>query len=165
MRSIVTVWIVVMGLISAGCGEGPSERQTPGGDITGPTSHEASDTPGMVRLEPEMLRDLRITTTTAQTREGREGVTVLGEVGVNEEAYAEVGSPVEARVMRLLASPGDSVKPGQPLMELQSMELGKTRAALITAKARVELTTQALERKRGLAAERIVPVRELQEAE
>jgi len=165
MKTILTVWIAVMGLISVGCDQGSSERQAPEGGVTEPTSHEASGTPGTVRIDPEMLRDLRITTTRAETREGSEGVTVLGEVGVNEETYAEVGSPVEARVMGLLASPGDSVKPGQPLVELQSIELGKARAARITAKARVELTTQALERKRGLAADRIVPVRELQEAE
>jgi cobalt-zinc-cadmium efflux system membrane fusion protein len=119
----------------------------------------------MVRIDPEMLRDLRITTTMVESREGSEGVSVLGEVGVNEEAYAEVGPPVEARVIRLLAAAGDAVRQGQPLVELQSLELGRTRASYLTAKARAEVTAQALERKRGLAAERIVPVREVQEAE
>lgn len=51
---------------------------------------------------------------------------------------------------------------GQPLIELQSVELGKARAAYLAAKARADLTRKTAERKRGLAAERIVSESELQ---
>ena len=42
--------------------------------------------------------------------------------------------------------------------------LGKARAEYLAAQARAELAKQTLERKRSLAAERIVPQREVQEA-
>ena len=48
---------------------------------------------------------------------------------------------------------------------MQSLELGKTRGDYRDAQARVDLARQALERKRSLAAERIAPQREVQEAE
>jgi cobalt-zinc-cadmium efflux system membrane fusion protein len=49
-------------------------------------------------------------------------------------------------------------------VELESVELGKARGELSTAGARAALARQTLARKRGLAAERIVPQREVEEA-
>jgi cobalt-zinc-cadmium efflux system membrane fusion protein len=118
-----------------------------------------------VRIDPEMLRDLRVTTAVAESRTGAEGTPVLGELRVNEDAYAEVGSPVPARAVRVLATPGQVVRRGQILAELQSLELGKSRGDYQEAQARVELARKALERKRSLAQERIAPQREVQEAE
>ncbi|HET9481285.1 MAG TPA: efflux RND transporter periplasmic adaptor subunit [Candidatus Polarisedimenticolia bacterium] len=166
MKRAVFLLVLLKGLGCLGCGsEGPDGHASRELQEAPPAGHEESAIPGTVRIDPEMLRDLRITTAAAEAREGGEGVTVLGEVGVNEESYAEVGSPIGARIVRLLASPGDPVARGQALVELQSLELGKARAAWLSAKARAELAERTLERKRGLAAERIAPVRELQEAE
>ena len=90
---------------------------------------------------------------------------MLGELRVNEDGYAEVGSPIAARVLRVLASLGETVRPGHALAELQSVELGKARAEYLAAKAKRDLAQHSLQRKRNLAADRIVPQRELQEAE
>ncbi|HEU5249240.1 MAG TPA: efflux RND transporter periplasmic adaptor subunit [Thermoanaerobaculia bacterium] len=111
-----------------------------------------------------MIRDLRITVTEAESRPGGEGVNLLGEVSTNEDAYAEVGSVVVSRVVRALAAPGDSVRRGQALVELQSVELGRARADILSARARAEVARAAVVRKRELAG-RVVPVREVQEAE
>lgn len=118
----------------------------------------------VLRIDPGMLRDLRITVVKAESRPGGEGVNLLGEVGVNEETYSEVGSAVTSRAVRILASPGDSVRRGQPLVELQSLELGRARADYESARARSELARSSLARKRELAG-RVVPLREVQEAE
>jgi cobalt-zinc-cadmium efflux system membrane fusion protein len=112
-----------------------------------------------------MLRDLKITTFAAELRPGGEGITSPGELKVDGEAYAEVGTPIAARVVRLIAQPGQYVRRGQPLAELQSAELGQARAALTGARARAGLARQTVERKRGLAAERIVSRGELQRSE
>lgn len=77
----------------------------------------------------------------------------------------EVGAPVAARITRLFVNEGDRVRSGQMLVELISPELGRERAEYLSASARLKLAEAALERKRGLAAEKIVPVREVQEAE
>jgi cobalt-zinc-cadmium efflux system membrane fusion protein len=84
---------------------------------------------------------------------------------VDQRAYAEVGTPVAARVTRLLVNAGDAVRAGQALAELTSPELGRERAEYLSAAARVKLADAALQRKRELAAEKIVPLREVQEAE
>ena len=156
--------VALMGCLAAGCGKEPPVEPERHEDAASSRAHDAPE-PGTLRIDPAMLRDLRITTASAEARADAEEVTVLGELGVDEEAYAEVGTPLPARVLRLLASPGDSVRQGRPLVELQSTELGRARAAHLGARARAELAEQVVARKRGLVAERIAPLRELQEAE
>ena len=92
-------------------------------------------------------------------------VVLLGELAVDERASAEVGTPVAARVTRLLVNAGDAVGAGQPLADLTSPDLGRARAEYLSTSARLTLAEAALERKRGLAAEKIAPLREVQEAE
>jgi cobalt-zinc-cadmium efflux system membrane fusion protein len=154
-------------LLTAACGRGtdtarPADAQ-PGAQEQ---SHAESErNPNVVSVDPGMLRDLRITTQAVESRTGREEVVLLGELAVDERAYAEVGVPVSARVTRLLANAGDTVTAGQTLAELTSPELGKARADYLSAAARATLADSALTRKRDLAAERIAPLREVQEAE
>lgn len=148
------------------CGRQPeasSEKGSHSEEATADTrpAPEAND---LLKIDAEMLRDLRITTVQAESRPGGEEVRVLGEVGVNEETYAEVGSAVPARAVRILASPGDTVRRGQPLVELQSVELGRARADYWSARARTELARANLARKRALA-ERVVPRRDVEQAE
>jgi len=165
-------WMVGVALLLplAGCGGGKetleethSEEAEHGEAEHAGEEHAAEE--GTLVVDAEVLRDLRLTTFPAELRPGGEGVTALGELKVNEQAYAEVGTPIPARVVRLVASPGQAVRRGQPLAELQSVELGQARAQRTAARARAELARQTVERKRGLAAERIVSRGELQRAE
>jgi cobalt-zinc-cadmium efflux system membrane fusion protein len=121
--------------------------------------------PETIKIAPDMMRDLRVTTGKAQARAAVETVSALGELHVNEDAYAEVASPVSARVIRVLVRPGDAVKAGQALIELSSPELVQERAELEAARSRLEIARKNAERKRALAAERLVPEREVIEAE
>jgi membrane fusion protein, heavy metal efflux system len=148
------------------CDRGSSKAEPPAAAPTPakPAAPGASDT-NTVRIEAEMLRDLRITTAQVESRPGGEQITLQGELAVDQRAYAEVGVPVAARVTRLLVNAGDTVRQGEPLAALTSAELGMARADYLSAKARVTVADAALERKRGLAAEKIVPLREVQEAE
>lgn len=149
------------------CGRGSENTPTPPAtDSSTPAAeaHTEADA-NTVRIEEGMLRDLRITVDEVESRPGGEQITLLGELEVDQRAYAEVGVPVQARVARLLVNAGQTVRRGQTLAELTSPELGQARAEYLSAEARVKLAEAALERKRGLAAEKIVPLREVQEAE
>jgi cobalt-zinc-cadmium efflux system membrane fusion protein len=119
----------------------------------------------VVQVSEEMLRDLRLTTSTVELHRGGEASSFLGELGVNLNAYAEVSAPLAARVVSLQAVEGQTVQRGDPLATLESGELAKARGDLATSEARHDLAQRALDRKRGLNAEKIVPAREVQEAE
>src|SRR5207249_1948611 len=137
------------------CGGRHDEREEPHQAPAGLDTRAAAAPDNLLRIDPEMLRDLRVTTSVVESRPGGEGVMVLGEIGVNEEKYAEVGSPIMARIGEVLVGIGDTVTQGQALAVLESVELGKARAEVIAARARVELTQRSLARKRGL--EGVVP--------
>jgi cobalt-zinc-cadmium efflux system membrane fusion protein len=166
-------------LLLAGCGGGNEEAgpQTtpPGTGAPAGESHagehgehgeEGSHAgEGMIAVSPEVLRDLKLTTSPAELREGGEGVTALGELKVDEERYAEVASPVDARVVRPLVAPGQPVRRGQPLAELQSVVVGQARAERSAALARADLARKTADRMRGLAADQVISKSELQQAE
>lgn len=126
-----------------------------------------ADKPGKdtLRVDPGMLRDLRLTTQSAASRPAGEKVNLLGELHVNEDAYAEVGSPLSARVARVLKAPGDVVGAGEALVELESAEVARARSALETSTSRVELARKTAERRRALVTDQIVAGKELEAAE
>jgi len=151
----------------AGCGEPDSAK------VATPV-HESADAhadepahagPGELRLDPTMLRDLRLTEAAVQARPGSEATAALGELTVVPDRQAEVSPPVAARVARLVAAPGDRVESGQPLVELESVELGRARSAWLAADARLTLARSALERTRVLERERIASTQAVQQAE
>ncbi len=165
MKSRLPIYLL-LGAGAVACGREPRaapEEPAHSGESAAET-RPGPLSPNLLKIDPGMLRDLRITTVQAESRPGGEEVSVLGEVSVNEETYAEVGSAVAARAVRILASPGDTVSRGQPLVELQSVELGRARADYWSARARAELARANVARKRELA-ERVVPRREVEQAE
>jgi cobalt-zinc-cadmium efflux system membrane fusion protein len=141
----------------------PGEQHGEPGGPAGEAPHAAGE--GEVAVSPEVLRDLKLTTAAAELRAGGEGVTALGELKVDEERYAEVGSPVDARVVRPLVAPGQSVRRGQPLVELESVVVGQARAERVAALARSGLARQTADRMRRLAADQVISKSELQQAE
>jgi cobalt-zinc-cadmium efflux system membrane fusion protein len=164
--TVRTLWLAAACAFVMACGGGTENTATPPATESpaAAEAHTEADA-NTVRIEEGMLRDLRITVDEVESRPGGEQITLLGELEVDQRAYAEVGVPVQARVTRLLVNAGQTVRRGQTLAELTSPELGQARAEYLSAEARVKLADAALERKRGLAAEKIVPLREVQEAE
>jgi cobalt-zinc-cadmium efflux system membrane fusion protein len=159
-----TLLILATCIVLTACGRKTDDTAKPAA-TTPATEAPHEEAANTVEVDQEMLRDLRLTTRAVESRTGGDLVMLLGELAVDQSAYAEVGAPVAARVTRLLVNTGDAVRTGQILVELTSPELGRERAEYLSASARLKLAEAALERKRGLAAEKIVPLREVQEAE
>ncbi len=146
-------------------GEHAGHGDEHGDDHAGSATGNADEQAGKrITIAPEMIRDLRVTTAKAESRAAGERVSVLGDLTVNEDAYAEVAAPLAARVTKVLVRAGDTVTANQPLVELSSPDLGKARAEAAAAAARVELAKQTLARKVLLFADRLVPEREVIEA-
>jgi membrane fusion protein, heavy metal efflux system len=160
--------VLVSCALAVTCGRGSDNARPPEAKSQAAAQAHERDRepdPTVVRIDPAMRRDLRITTQAVETRRGGEETVLLGEIAVDQRAYAQVGAPMAARVTRLFVNTGDLVRAGQTLAELTSPDLGKARADYLSAEARVKLAEATLQRKRDLAAERIVPLREVQEAE
>lgn len=159
--------IVLVIALFAGCGRS-AEKTAPAAPNANPAAKGAPEphaNADELHIDDEMLRDLRVTTAAVESRLGGEEVTLLGQLEVDQRSYAEVGVPVVARAIQVLVGPGDTVRENQTLLEAQSGELGRARSDYDTAQAQVTLAERTLTRKRELAAERIAPEREVQEAE
>jgi len=161
MRGLAIACIL---LVACG-GKRKAEEHEEQHDDHGDHATAASGEPDLIRIAKDMLRDLRVTTSKARARTAGETVSALGELHVNEDAYAEVASPVTARVVKILVKPGDTVTAGQVLAQLSSPELAESRAGTEAARARLDVAKATAERKRQLAAERLIPEREKLEAE
>jgi cobalt-zinc-cadmium efflux system membrane fusion protein len=161
-RRIMIIAALAVTLI-LGCKKSETEAGHKEADDHAGEAH-ATHPPNVLAIEQTMLRDLNLTTAIVELRPAGEGVAVVGELQPDQQHYAEVGPPVTARVVRLAAAPGETVRAGQLLAEVQSVELGRARADYDSAEARLKLARAVLERKRALS-DRIVPRREVQEAE
>jgi cobalt-zinc-cadmium efflux system membrane fusion protein len=163
MKMLISAAIVLGPLAVYGCGRDQPSSSTR--SAPAPIVETHKEEANAIHLTEDMVRDLRISTATVVERSGASEATVLGEVAADQARYAEVAPSTAGQIVRVLAETNAPVTPGTPLAELRSTELGRTRADFVSAEARRELARQTLDRKRALAEERIVPVREVQEAE
>jgi len=156
---------IFLALLAAACGGEPAVHEGEEPSSADEHAHEAHEEapPGVVVLEQTMLRDLRLTTAPVERRSDDARVSALGDVRADGSRSAEVGAPLDARVLSLLAAPGDVVAAGQPLAELESPDLGRARAELAGARAHAAAAVGARDRKSGLTGG-VVPRGEMEEA-
>ncbi len=162
--------ITVIAALAGGCSRHDSggESQSPDGSGAhqqGVPHEEHSLGDGVVRIEPTMLRDLRVTTAKVTVKPGGDVIAALGQVGVNQNAFAEISAPLAGRISGLHVQAGQTVRRGQALASLESPELGTRRAAVTRARAELSTAERTYQRKQKLGAERIVPMREVADAE
>jgi cobalt-zinc-cadmium efflux system membrane fusion protein len=81
--------VLILALLAAGCSK-QSQQQNPPSEAKTEQARDAKSPDNFLHIESEMMRDLRITTSPVEQRRGGEGVSLLGEVTVNEEAYSQL---------------------------------------------------------------------------
>jgi cobalt-zinc-cadmium efflux system membrane fusion protein len=117
---------------------------------------------GMVRLTDAQVQAADLETATLSSRTLRQTVRVPGSVGSPDTAQATVGSLVEGRVVRVLVLPGDRVRLGQPLVEINSHELTDALAELRAAEAELQYRSEAAKRAETLYEAGAISLEELQ---
>ena len=82
-------------------------------------------------------------------------VTATAMIEPEPSMVARVAPRIQARVVRLIAEPGQAVNPGDPLVVLSSIELGKAKTNYLKAKSLELIASQHLEREQKLYADKI----------
>lgn len=138
-----------------GAGEGGDEAK-PEGD-----SHAGHDHGGEhgdeVVLTPDAIRNNGIRVGRAKKQVLTSSITAPARVSYNAEKVAHVGSILKGRITELMVRQGDNVRAGDPLVVVDSPELGEAQAdylqrrtAVEVAKPAVEFAKSAVERGREL---------------
>ena len=95
------------------------------------------DPPGVVRMSDEQQKTIKLQTGRADRRPITEPVNVTGTVAFDQGRVAVLRPLSSARVLRLLVQPGDTVRPGQALAELDIPNLTTAQTGLTVAQASV----------------------------
>jgi len=98
-----------------------------------------------VRLSSAQLATLEINPVT--TRSFRTEEVTDGQIALNGDTTTQVFSPYSGRVMRVMASPGEYVKRGAPLLRIEASEFAQAQSDLHNAAATLKLARINEERK------------------
>ncbi len=153
-------------LLLAGCGDKPKtpendaaqpkQTEPAGKDGTTPTP-EKQDTGKLLALSAEEAQIAGIKVQKLEPQEKAEQVVVTATIQANQDKLAHVGPRVPGRVVKVNASLGDRVKPGQVLAMLDSIELGEARSSYLQAASETALAQANFERAQRLNADNIIP--------
>ncbi|HJU09395.1 MAG TPA: efflux RND transporter periplasmic adaptor subunit [Candidatus Binataceae bacterium] len=141
--------ILIFALLSLSCGlslAGAQETPGPMGVVTIDTASEAAR---HIRLEPARL----------EKTTGRVAATATVEPNAN--AIAQITTRIPARVVKLIAFPGELVKPGQPLAILSSVELGDAKTEYLKTRSLEGIAAQNLKREQDLYAKQISALKDV----
>jgi cobalt-zinc-cadmium efflux system membrane fusion protein len=124
-----------------------------------------------VRINTPQMQHLALATVTMQGF--REEKLATGKIAFNEEFMTPVFSSYAGRVTRVIAKPGDVVKPTSPLLELYTPDLiqaqtdliGNATATLAKAKNTLSLARRNEERQHQLYLEKAAALKEWQQAQ
>src|SRR5206468_390871 len=127
------------------------------------TAQAAKQPAKQFTVTEENLRYLKI----AEVRrvEGGAAIGLNGRVTFDESRTAHVGSPVEGRVIQVLAKPGDRVHHGQTLLNIHSPNFTLAESAEQKARSALRVAEKNLARLQRLFAEGAASQREVTEAE
>ena len=112
-----------------------------------------------VSVNSEAARHIAVAAVERKKIAGRISATATVEPDAN--AVAEISTRIPARVMRLIAEPGQSVTPGQPLALLSSVELGEAKTQYLKTRSLERIAAQNLRREEELYAKKITPMKDV----
>lgn len=128
-----------------------------------PVSQATKQPPPHITATEANLKYLKV----AQVQRSAAGSTIAlnGRVTFDEDRTAHVGSPVEGRVVQVLAKPGDSVRSGQSLLVIRSPGFTLADASEQKARSALHVAEKTAARAQRLFAEGAASQREVSEAE
>lgn len=141
----------------------------PGGKSDEHDGHDERDEHGsevrVVELTPEAMASARIVVSTAEEGALSNGLSLPARITLDPRREAIVSAWIAGQVDTISVRPGESVKKGQRLAQVQSPDLGTAVAAFRTAEARDRAADARLERLKRLEADGVSSRAQVLEAE
>ncbi len=150
----------------AGCGDKPAPEQ----DVSQKTEAENQGTqksppekPGekaaekLLDLSDAEIHQAGIKIQKLELQEKTDQIVVTATIQANQDRLAHVAPRVPGRIVKVNASLGDRVKPGQALATLDSIELGEARSSYLQAASEAAVVQAGFDRAKRLQTENIIP--------
>jgi membrane fusion protein, heavy metal efflux system len=138
IRVVLVIVLVAAGALAIGWGTLRARASEPAPPPETLASNE-------VHLSSAQLATLEINT--VAIRAFRTEEVTDGRIALNGDTTTQVFSPYSGRVVRVLASPGEYVKPGAPLLRIEASEYVQAQSDLLNAAATLKLARINEERK------------------
>lgn len=139
---------------------------------TGPSAEDGHDDhadheegPRVVELTPKAIASARIVVSAAEESTLTKGMSLPARITLDPRREAIVSAWIAGQVDTITVRPGESVKKGQRLAQVQSPDLGTAVAAFRTAQARDQAADARLERLKRLEADGVSSRAQVLEAE
>ncbi|MEW6590297.1 MAG: efflux RND transporter periplasmic adaptor subunit [Pseudomonadota bacterium] len=145
--------LLTTAFVLAGCGDKPASAPQP-------EKHEEKPEEKPLALSGEEAQRAGIEVRQLELQAQAGQVTVTATIQANQDRLAHVAPRVPGRIVKVNASLGDRVKPGQALALLDSIELGEARSAYLQATSEAAVARAGFERAQRLQADNIIPEKE-----
>jgi len=152
--------VLLFALLLAACGGAAPSHDEHGHEVNAGEEGAA----GVIHLSPEKLAEAELATAPVERRPLAPVLETTGEVDYEQDRMAHVSPRIPGRVHRVPAKLGDRVAAGQTLAVIDSIELGKAKAAFLAARASEEVARENHQREQRLYEDRISSEKELLEA-
>ncbi len=148
------LWSLVLSSSIGGCHK--AEPAAPARQAEGPPS---------VELTEEGLRNAEVRTLRVRRDAFAPRVTVPATLEPDPGHVARIGARVTGRIASIDVRLGDRVNRGQPLVQVETIELHQISSEFLTALARTREANDALDRQKQLIKERVGALQDLRRAE
>lgn len=161
------VLIVLVAVTLASCSDDEPSAETTVAEVGAPPSvrAEAEAPVRQVRLTDEQADELQVETVAVGRDAAEYSVSLPGQVHPAPEHYAQVSAPIAGRVATIYAHEGETVRKGQPLLALESLEFANLAADYLQADAEAKYLEGQVERLKTLVDKKIVPRARLDRSE
>ncbi|HEV3073821.1 MAG TPA: efflux RND transporter periplasmic adaptor subunit [Thermoanaerobaculia bacterium] len=158
MRLLSSLLVAILACAAAACGSRLASSSSSSPSPSSPPAGEA-------RLAPAKLRTAGISVVPVAYQDLDRVLAATGRVTFDDQRVTHVFSPVNGRVTRLVAQPGQRVAPGDPLAIIQSPDVGSAVSDYAKAQAALAAAERDYQRQKDLFAAHAAAERDLEGAE
>jgi cobalt-zinc-cadmium efflux system membrane fusion protein len=110
---------------------------------------------GVVRVPAKLVEGGLLKKTSVSKRRVEAPIALTGEVRFDERHVTHISPRIEGAVRKVHASLGERVRRGQPIIELESIQLGEAESEYLAAQAALRLARSSFERQEQLRKDQI----------
>lgn len=161
--------LTLIGLL-AGCGSHktpepasePAEKSIKA--VTAGKAGNSRNETGSLHLSPEEIEQAGLVVKPLKLEKIADQLVLTANIAADQDRIARVVSPVEGRLIKVMANLGDQVKAGQALASIDSVQLAEARAEYRRSQSELRLSEANFQRSDRLYRQEVIPQKQWLEA-